>query len=318
MNPNTILYFLFLYNLFLNEEYEVLVLLSLRKRRCNKYYRSSEWRNGVVENDLDIQFQEDFKLTRAELDKITSIFSQYNLYLPKVKFRIALLIFMEYTTSVCTFRKLARTFGKSTNFCRTAIKYVVNTIFPRNGEFIKLPVFSEMEELSMGFRELGNIEGTIMAIDGTHIEISAPNTYPEKYYNYKGYYSLNWLMGCDHRGKIRYVFGPGFGSSNDAFVFRMSGLVEWLNFDVPEGFHIIGDGAYPLLSKLLRPYKGQLTNDQKVFNKRICKQRRKVENAFGFFKNKFRRFRNCVVNGEKDFQIKIFITAIVINNILIG
>lgn len=95
-------------------------------------------------------------------------------------------------------------------------------------------------------------------------------------------------MGCDSLNKIRYVFGPGYGSSNDAFIFRLSGLKEWLDTIVPTGYHIIGDGAYPLLPKLIKPFKGETNNEQKIFNKRLCKQRRKIEITFGLFKNRFR------------------------------
>ena len=87
---------------------------------------------------------------------------------------------------------------------------------------------------------------------------------------------------------------------------------------IPDGFHIIGDGAYPSNDKLFKPYKGDLTIDQANYNTMLSKQRRKIENAFGLFKNKFRRFRNCFVNGEKSLYIKVFIAGIIFHNILIG
>ena len=51
---------------------------------------------------------------------------------------------------------------------------------------------------------------------------------------------------------------------------------------LPDGHHIIGDGAYPISEKLLTPYPGKsLPKDQDSFNFRLRQLRVKIEQLFG-------------------------------------
>jgi hypothetical protein len=52
---------------------------------------------------------------------------------------------------------------------------------------------------------------------------------------------------------------------------------------------IVGDGAFPLKTYLLRPYSGQDLNISKhVFNYRLCRVRRIIVNTFCILAKKFR------------------------------
>ncbi len=85
------------------------------------------------------------------------------------------------------------------------------------------------------------------------------------------------------------------GKVNDAMVFRMSDL--W----VPSGghvehlicrqeFHILGDGAYPSKSYLLKPFRddGHLTHAQRKYNFVHSSIRSMVERGIGRLKGRFR------------------------------
>lgn len=55
---------------------------------------------------------------------------------------------------------------------------------------------------------------------------------------------------------------------------------------LPEGGFIVGDPAFPL-----KPYQhSPLTYEQKIFNCRLSRARRIVENVFGIFVSRFRIF----------------------------
>ena len=88
--------------------------------------------------------------------------------------------------------------------------------------FIKLPEINELEHLSNGLQRLGDLEGSILDIDGTHIEIQAPSRNSRLYFNTKSFYSINMLVVVDYKMRIR--FGKsGFGFAHNSFIYRSSG-----------------------------------------------------------------------------------------------
>lgn len=110
--------------------------------------------------------------------------------------------------------------------------------------------------------------------------------------NYKGVNSIILLAVVDHDYCFRYINVGCNGKQSDGGVFQQSSLFEALeNNLLPPGGCLVGDDAFPLKTYLMKPYsKITLSLEQKVFNYRLSRARRIVENAFGILASRFRIF----------------------------
>lgn len=140
-------------------------------------------------------------------------------------------------------------------------------------------------------------------MDGKHIVFRAPLHAGSTYYNYKGTNSIVLLALVDAHYNFLYVDAGTNGRISDGGVFRSSQL--YLSFEnnrlkFPEEaplpgrsksvpYVIVADSAFPLLQNVLKPYPFRdMTHDQRIFNYRLSRARRVVENAFGILSNRFR------------------------------
>lgn len=107
---------------------------------------------------------------------------------------------------------------------------------------------------------------------------------------------------ADAENRFLFVDVGAYGSEGDASVFFKSDFGQSISqntIDLPENasiglenlpFVFVGDDAFPLSDRIMKPYapKGGLLEDsQKIFNYRLSRARRCVENAFGILTSKF-------------------------------
>ncbi|CAN8014615.1 unnamed protein product [Ixodes persulcatus] len=134
-------------------------------------------------------------------------------------------------------------------------------------------------------------------MDGKHVVIECPGRTGSLNFNYKKTFSKSMPAICDAKYRFPYVEIGHHGSESDAGIFRRSDFLQaiaegkrrlptasWLgNSKVP--FFFVGDEAFPMKTFVMRPFPGKNLTERppRVFNYRLSRARRVVENSFGIW-----------------------------------
>ena len=81
-------------------------------------------------------------------------------------------------------------------------------------------------------------------------------------------------------------------------------------------YYFVGDAAFPLRKNLLRPYPGRLLDRNKtIFNYRLSRARRIIENAFGILVTRF-RILLTTINMAPENARKVVLASIALHNFI--
>jgi hypothetical protein len=132
-------------------------------------------------------------------------------------------------------------------------------------------------------------------MDGKHVIIRCPPKRGSDYSNYKKDFSITLFVTVDSNYNFLYIDVGTNGRANDALVFSKSGMNEALQqnlLNIPAEGVFLADDAFPLRTNILKPYTtaNALNKTQMVFNYRLSRGRRVVENSFGILVARFRIF----------------------------
>ncbi len=162
---------------------------------------------------------------------------------------------------------------------------------------ISWPTGQRLQMSKLNFDAAG-FPNTVCAVDGCHIPIRRLHCDNAlAYLNRKQFYSVILTGFCDSQRRFCHISVGHPGSWHDARAFHLMEVGRVLEEDphslVPQGMHIIGDSAYPLLPQLMKPYRdnGHLTARQRRFNRKLNAAHVVIEHAFGILKSKFRRLQ---------------------------
>lgn len=217
---------------------------------------------------------------------------------------LKLAITLRYLATGDSYKSLAYGFRVAPNTIVKVVPEVCQAIYDHYRDTaVKCPTTEEeWKEVANGFSDKWNFHHCCGCIDGKHVRIQAPPNSGSQYYNYKGFYSIIMLALVDANYKFMYVDVGSYGADSDAGVFRHCGLFHALEQDkaglplsepLPDGetdvpFFLVGDDAFGLRRWMMKPYsKREMTPGERIFNYRLSRARRIVENAFGILANRY-------------------------------
>ena len=163
------------------------------------------------------------------------------------------------------------------------------------------------------FRTRWNVPHAIGALDGKHVAIRCPRRGGSIYYNYKGFHSIILFALVDADYKFLWVDVGTNGACSDSQIMNDTVLKRKIEDGsigrpgaapiIPDGrkveYFFLGDDAFALKSWLMKPYSlRQMTRDQRVYNYRISRGRRIVENAFGLLAQRFLVLLRTIPQGK--------------------
>eukprot|EP00102_Acyrthosiphon_pisum_P019169 XP_016656379.1 PREDICTED: uncharacterized protein LOC107882497 [Acyrthosiphon pisum] len=196
-------------------------------------------------------------------------------------------------------------------------------------EVMAAPNEEKWKEIASEFWTSWNFPNCLGAIDGKHVTIQAPPNSGSQYFCYKKTFSVVLLALVDAHYNFIAVDVGSYGKNSDGGILNHSMLgkaLEQNKLDIPEKaalpgttnevpFVIIGDEAFPLKTYLLRPYPGKNLdcNEKRIYNYRICRARRVVENAFGILSQKFRIYNRRIQAKPENVDVIIITTCILHN-----
>jgi len=162
------------------------------------------------------------------------------------------------------------------------------------------------------------------SIDCTHICIEKPAVNASDYCNRKKFVVINLQAVVDSEMRFTNVYCGEPGSLRDARVLRRSFLYNAANENkemlFPQNTFIIGDSAYPSLTRLVPPFRdnGHLTPQQTEFNYMLSSTRIVVEKTFGLLKGRFRRIKFFTEYRHINFITDVVIAGCILHNYCIN
>jgi len=189
----------------------------------------------------------------------------------------------------------------------------------------------EWTKISHEFWTQWNFPNCLGALDGKHVQLIPPPNSGSLYYNYKHFNSIVLLALVDAGYKFLYVDVGSYGRTSDGGVYNSSELAAAISCNavklpndscLPQSDQtcphvIVADDAFALKRFLMKPYASRnLTPSQRIYNYRLSRARRVVENAFGIMCSRFRVFGKAMNLGPEKVQNVVLATCCLHNFLL--
>ncbi|XP_047512932.1 uncharacterized protein LOC125054845 [Pieris napi] len=325
-----------------------LIILRLAKKRKQKTKRF--WIKLLYKNRLqagnrlfeELCFDDEEKnFTRMSKIEFDNVYSLINAKISKkdtnfreaISARERLLVTLRFLATGDSYTSLQYLFRISKQRISVIVPEVCDAIIEVLKDYVKIPS-SEEEWLTIAkeFESKWNFPHVIGAIDGKHVILQSPINSGNDYDCYKMFPSIVLFALVDANYKFLYVDVGSKGRISDGGVFKNTNLYKKvekkeLNIPSPEilqipykiavPYFILGDKAFALNDYTLKPYEGtpERGSMERIFNYRLSRARRVVENAFGILSSVFRVLRKPLLL-EPEKATKVVLTTICLYNYL--
>lgn len=321
-------------------------LLLLKKRRARKMYfrRINRRRNTHSEflliNEMRLFDNEShmnyFRMTKSVFDTLLSKIERKLTHAPThilpISAKQRLAVSLRLLASGNSLQSIAFSFrmGKSTvsNIINETCDAIIESL---STECLPSPTEDKWRIISDGFNSKWNFPHCVGAIDGKHVRMQCPDNSGSECFNYKRYFSFILMAAVDCDYCFTCVDIGAYGRESDSSVFSSSKFGQLIlndKLDLPDPeplsqssneifpFVFVGDDAFPLKSNLMKPYPGaNISIDRCIFNYRLSRARRIVENAFGILANRWRIFHAPICMNLPKAK-KMVYTCIILHNFL--
>lgn len=189
----------------------------------------------------------------------------------------------------------------------------------------------EWLDIAKQFDDLWNFPNCVGSLDGKHVVLQAPINTGSEFFNYKSTFSIVLMAVVDADYCFTFADVGCQGRISDGGVIKNTSFYKKLqehelhlpsnkalpntNKSLPYVF--VADDAFPLEEHILKPYPGSHRKDsiERIFNYRLSRARRVVENAFGILSVVFRVLRKPMLL-EPPKAAKVVLACIYLHNYL--
>ena len=253
-------------------------------------------------------------------------------YRKPISAEVRLAVTLRYLSLGDGFRSLSQQFKIGLSTTREIVHETCKAIATElQDEYLSTPMnVQQWLQIAERYETRWNFPHVIGSLDGKHIRIARPRRSGSLYYNYKGYFSLVLLAICNADYELLYVNIGAEGRASDGGTWRQCSFYEYLHkednpLNIPAPailpginrlvpYFLVADDAFKLSPNVMKPFPG-ITESRKeeVYNYRLCRCRRVVENTFGILTSRFRIFHRTIEVQPK-FVKNIVLACCILHN----
>ena len=295
-----------------DEEFALLFDINTSKNLDYPYWKYPSFELDVLS---DAECKTYFRFYRSDIYRLAEAFQlpeEITCYNGSVFHGIeALSVFLKRFAYPCRYADMISRFGRAVPELSLMSNYVLDFMYTTHGHLLRT-----FNQAWLSPQQLERYAGIIANkgapltncwgfIDGTVRPVCRPQTNQRVLYNgHKRVHAIKFQSVVAPNGMIANLYGPVEGKRHDSGMLVMSGLFPLLqmNSQKPNGdpLCIYGDPAYPLRNHLQGPFKGNLNQIQKDYNKAMSQVRVSVEWVFGDIANYF-----AFLDFKKNLKIQL-------------
>ncbi|CAF4884599.1 unnamed protein product [Pieris macdunnoughi] len=283
-----------------------------RKRRwwkTNLYKRRSSLLVELKSQHISGQYKNFTRMSPTDFEYLLTIIApkisrQDTIMRSAISPQDRLALTLRFLATGDSFTSLQYTFRISKQSMSCIVPEVCEAIIKSLKENIKLPkTESEWIQISNRFDELWNFPHCAGAMDGKHVILEAPTRN----------IIINFWMSdvkaafqmVEFLKKLNYIKKL----ENNSLRLPAPEALQGRNKVVPYVF--VGDSAFPLQNNIMKPYPGEYPkgSPRRIFNYRLSRARRIVENVFGITASVFRVLRKPMLLQPKTVETIVMAIA---------